>query len=249
MVLFLLFGLDKYTEISYNFSVLVKKGGDFLRKKLDNIINDFSVRYIDECFDTLMAYEKIIFIGEQNNGYITIKDITKNNISREYIRILKNKGAIVQVDRGIYILKGTVPDDFYIFQTRYPKTIFSHFTALYFYNITEEFPYYFDVTCDRNYNVKSIKTNNIFYVEKSLVNLGIIQIKTKYGNIVNAYDIERTICDVIRNDNRLDYEQVVKCLKKVFSSNDIKVDMHKLTDYSKKLKCYDKVMRVIKYYE
>lgn len=220
-----------------------------MKEKINREAFDFKERFIDEYFDSLMAYEKILLIGEKNNGYITSKDITKNNISREYIRLLKNKGAIEQVDRGIYILKGVVPDDFYIFQTRYPKTVFSHFTALYFYNLTEEFPYRFDITCSRDYNVKSIKTNNIFYVDKSILNLGMVQIKTKYGNIVNSYDLERTICDFIRSDNRMDEEQVIKCMKNIFVNKKIKIDMYKLSDYSKKLNCYDKVMGVLRYYE
>lgn len=210
-------------------------------------IEDFKKQYSDEFFDSLMAYEKIILIGEENFGYITAKEITQNNISREYIRILEKKGAIEKVDRGIYILKGTIPDDFYIFQLRYPKTIFSHFTALYFYDLTEEFPYIFDVTCDRAYNVKSIKGNNIFYVDKKMLELGKIKIKTKYGNMVNTYDLERTICDIIRCNNRMDEEQVIKTLRKIFSNK--KVDMHKLSDYSKKLNCHDKVIEVVRYYD
>ncbi len=214
---------------------------------VNNNIESFKRAYSDEYFDSLMTYEKIILIGKENNGYITSKDVTKNNISRQYIKLLENKGAIEKVDRGIYVLKGVAPDDFFVFQLRYPKTIFSHFSALYLYNLTEEFPYKFDITCSNSYNVKGIKDNNVFYVNKDVLDLGKIEIKTKYKNKVNVYDIERTICDIIRCDNRMDEEQLIKTLKSVFSSKI--VNMHKLSQYSKKLNCHDKVMKIVRYYD
>lgn len=109
----------------------------YCEKNVEKTIKNFKEQYVNEYFETLMSYEKIILIGERNNGYVTTKEITENNISREYLRILEKKGAIERVSRGIYILKNVVPDNFYIFQLRYPKTIFSHFTALYFHNMTE----------------------------------------------------------------------------------------------------------------
>ncbi len=214
---------------------------------VNNNIESFKRAYSDGHFDSLMTYEKIILIGKENNGYITSKDVTKNNISRQYIKLLENKGAIEKVDRGIYVLKGVAPDDFFVFQLRYPKTIFSHFSALYLYNLTEEFPYKFDITCNNSYNVKGIKDNNVFYVNKDVLDLGKIEIKTKYKNKVNVYDIERTICDIIRCDNRMDEEQLIKTLKSVFSSKI--VNMHKLSQYSKKLNCHDKVMKIVRYYD
>ena len=80
-----------------------------------------------------------------------------------------------------------------------------------------------------------------------MLDLGKIEIKTKYKNKVNVYDIERTICDVIRCDNRMDEEQLIKTLKSVFSSKI--VNMHKLSQYSKKLNCHDKVMKIVRYYD
>lgn len=219
-----------------------------MNKNVEESIELFKERYSEEYFDTLMAYEKIIIIGKKNNGYITTKEVSKNNISREYIRILEEKGAIEKVDRGIYILKNVIPDDFYIFQLKYPKTIFSHFTALYFHNMTEEFPYKYDITCSRNYNVKAIKHNNIFYIDKELLDLGKIQIKTKYGNIINTYNLERTICDIVRCKNRLDEEQFLKSLRNMIVHGKIKIDIHKLSDYSKKLKCHNKLMEMMRYY-
>ena len=219
-----------------------------MNKKVNEAIINFQEKYTNEFFNSLMAYEKIILIGKSNNGYITSKEVTKKKISREYIRLLEKKGAIEKVSRGIYILKNVIPDDFYIFQLRYPKTIFSHMTALYLYNLTEEIPYVFDITCVRNYNVKTMNENNIYYIDKSFLELGKTTVKTNYGNLVYVYNLERTICDIIKNSNRLDEEQVLKSLKKIIKNSNIKIDMLKLTDYSKKLKCHEKVMNSLRYY-
>ena len=44
-------------------------------------------------------------------------------------------------------------DEYYIFQLKYPKTIFSYNTALYFYEMTERTPIKMDVSISKNYNI------------------------------------------------------------------------------------------------
>lgn len=216
-------------------------------KDVDYVISAFRENFSDEYFNSVVSFEKIIILGKENNGYITTKEVTKQHINREYIRLLTKNGVLERVERGIYILRGTIPDDFYIFQLRYPKTIFSHTTALYFHNLTEIFPSKFDITCSRSYNVKNIKDNNLFYVDNKFLDLGRIKIKTKFGNVVYTYDIERTICDLIRCNSRMDEENFIKSIKRIVESG--MVDMNKLSLYSKKLKCHDKVIKVVRYYD
>ena len=58
--------------------------------------------------------------------------------------------------------------------------------------------------------------------------------RTPAGNDVPAYDLERTICDVIRSRNKLGTETFLTALK-LYAANP-KKDLNKLNSYSKKMR-------------
>ena len=149
-----------------------------------------------------------------NNGYVTSKQVTELGIHRMYLNMMVEEGLIDRVKKGIYLDKDFIEDIFYTFQLKYPKTIFSRFTALYFYNLTEIYPSTFDITVNENYHTEDLNVNhNVVKCKKDNLNLGLTQIITSLGNKINIYDRERCICDIIRFKNRLDLEQVKKSVK------------------------------------
>ena len=184
-----------------------------------------------------------------NNGYVTSKQVTELGIHRMYLNMMVEEGWIDRVKKGIYLDKDFVEDIFYTFQLKYPKTIFSRFTALYFYNLTEIYPSTFDITVNENYHTEDLNVNhNVVKCKKDNLNLGLTQIITSLGNKINIYDRERCICDIIRFKNRLDLEQVKKSVKMYVKDNN--KDLNKLSEYSKKLNIYNEVMEFIgMYYE
>ena len=115
---------------------------------------------------------------------------------------------IERISRGIYILPDIFEDNYYTLGQKYKN-------ALYFYGLTEEFPHEYTVTIPREYHVAELnKKCNVFYVPNDFYELGLIETKTPSGNIVKAYDIEKCICDIIKDRRRMDLEQVKKVIKK-----------------------------------
>ncbi|KAF0092364.1 MAG: putative transcriptional regulator [Fusobacteria bacterium] len=186
----------------------------------------------------------IIELMKANRGYITSRILQHLGISREYLSQLVKGNLIERVDRGIYALVNTFDDSYFIFQLKYKKVIFSHMNALYFHNLTEEFPSSFTVTVLKTYHVENIsKMHNVFSVNEDLFNLGVIEINTPNGNMVRAYDIERCICDIIRSEKRMDFDQVKKSVRAYTRRNDR--DMDKLSKYAEKMGIKNKVMRFV----
>ena len=182
-----------------------------------------------------------------NGGYITSKSLTDLGIHRMYLKIMLDKHMIEKVNRGIYISNKTLEDSFFTFQLRYPKVIFSRFTALYFYGLTEIIPYNFDLTMDNNYHVDKInKNHNIIRCKKELLNLGLTEVETPYGHKAKAYDRERCICDIIKYKNKLDLEQVKKSVKMYLK--DKNKDLIKLSEYSKIMGINKEVMDFVGMY-
>ena len=136
----------------------------------------------------------------------------------------------------------TILDDYY--QAKYKKAIFSHMNALYFYGMTEEFPYNYTVTVPQSYHVDTVNEKcNVFYVSDDMLELGMCKVKTPNGGIVRAYDIERSICDIIKYKNRMDLEQVKKAIRQYMKNKN--KDMNKLSEYSKKMGINEQVMEMV----
>lgn len=188
-------------------------------------------------------------IMSTNNGTLSTRMIEPLNISRQYISIMEKNNEIEKISRGIYLSPTTFEDSYFLFQQKYKKAIFSHMNALYFYGMTEEFPYNYTVTVPQRYHVNMVNEKcNVFYVSDDIYELGLTEILTPNGNKVKAYDKERCICDIIRSKGRMDSEQVKKTIKQYAKSKD--KNIAKLSNYAKKMGISEKVIEMVGvYYE
>lgn len=180
-------------------------------------------------------------ILEKNNGIIKTEDLKEENIARHYLKILQEKGEIIKLDRGIYARPDVWEDEMYILQAKYKKSIFSHETALFLHELTDRTPIYYRVTIPNNYNPKNLKYENVKlnYSVNELLEIGVIEVKTSYGNYVRCYDKEKTICDIIRNKENENIEVVTDALKMYVSRRD--KDLQLLMKYATVLKIEKKV--------
>jgi len=213
------------------------------KKEINKYIKD-SKKKLENNFSNITKIKQLI---NKNKGYITTKEIDKNKIGRDYLKKMVTTGYIINVSRGIYIDANTIEDPFYTFQLQNPKTVFSHFTALAFHENTELISNNYDVTCINNIYSVNFKDHNIFYVKKEWYNIGIKEIIDNYGYKIKIYDLERSICDIIRSQKRLDIEQVKKSIRLYVSRKD--KNLTNLTTYSKKMGIYDEVIKFVSMYE
>ena len=195
---------------------------------------------IDE-FVNKSNIEIIQKLMEENNGYITAKELEDFDISRSYLSIMVQKGMIEKVSKGIYIDSAKIEDVYYVLSISTPKIIYSHMTALYFHNLSIKAPDgSFDITVTKKYNNSKLKKHNVFYVDDKFYNIGVIEIDTPQGNKVKAYDIERCICDIIRSKKRMDIEHVKYAIKEYLKRKDN--DLVKLSKYADMFGIKEEVM-------
>ena len=214
---------------------------------MSNVIKELSIKYPNN--QTKIFIDTIKQIMDTNNGMLSTRMIEPLNISRQYLSIMENNNEIEKVSRGIYLSPSAFVDSYFSFQQKYKKAIFSHMNALYFYGMTEEFPYNYTVTVPQNYHVDTVNEKcNVFYVSDDIYEIGVVEVETPSGNKVRAYDKERCICDIIRSKGRMDTEQVKKSIKQYIQSKDKNVA--KLSDYAKRMGISEKVMEMVGiYYE
>ena len=89
---------------------------------------------------------------------------------------------------------------------------------------------------NKYFNYK-LQNHNVFYSNKDYLHLGLVKTKTPNGNIVQAYDKERCICDIIKSSNRMDIDLVKKSVKEYLKRKDKKC-CSELSWGSKELLCF-----------
>ena len=184
---------------------------------------------------------KLIDIIKNNGGYITAKEIERKNINRYHLMLLLKEGQIIRISRGYYSLKNGFADNFYIMLSKSKRSVFSDATALYLHDLSDRNPSIYDITIPYGYgnSYKDEKNVNLHYVKKELLDLGVIEMESPFGMKVRVYDVERTICDIVKNKNRMDSEIFTRALQR-YSKLKSK-DLNKLMRYAKKLKVDKKV--------
>lgn len=195
----------------------------------------------------MKSYEKIVNFVNKKNNVITTKEFKDAKIGFYYINKLIEDNYISRIGNGLYGKTDSFEDEYFIIQNRYKNAIFSYNTALFFLNKTEVTPNIIDITIPNDYNVSSIKTKQIrvHYASRENIKLGVIKLKSPFGNTIKSYNLERTICDIVKNKNKcgLDIEQRNKVIRKAFSDNEI--DGAMTMQYAKELKCEKKIKAIM----
>jgi len=116
---------------------------------------------------------------------------------------------------GVYALSEEFSDEMYVLSLRSDFFVFSHETALFLHGLAERAPLRYSVTIPANRSVSPIFRREVqcFYIHPALFSLGMTKKETGFGHSVPCYDLERTICDLVRSRNRLEAETVFQALK------------------------------------
>lgn len=132
------------------------------------------------------------------------QDVISEGFSRSTLKQAVDKGLIIRWGVGSYSLSGVAPEDYFEIQRRHPCFIFSNETALYLHELTDvAFPRY-SITVPTGYNIKANKRFKAYYSKKEIHSLGIEKMKSPFGNTIYVYNIDKSICDVIKNENRIE---------------------------------------------
>ena len=175
--------------------------------------------------------EKIIKIANDNNGYVTTKQVKDANINTVELTRLVEQNKLERITRGYYAITNSFCDDYYKYQLKSKNCIFSHSTAL-----------YFDMTVPVGYSGSLSKDKNVtlHYVKKEFLELGLTTVESPFGMKLRTYDLERTICDIVKYRNHMDKEIFTKALKRYSKLK--QKDLLKLMKYAKKLNIDKKVI-------
>ena len=179
---------------------------------------------------------ELAVIAKTHGGIIETKIAAQHGISKAMLYKLCKDDKIHRIVKGQYIFPDDMQDELLSISNRSERIVFSHETALYLHGISDRTPFEHTVTapsgCIPSAAIKS--ECKVYYIKPELIELGKTILKTPAGNNVPAYDLERTICDIIRSRNKLGTETFLAALKQ-YAANQ-KKDLNKLNSYAKKMR-------------
>jgi len=181
-----------------------------------------------------MLYELI-----QKEGSITSKNATCLGYERIYLTMLEKEGKIYKIARGVYSCnKQEKINPYYEFQKNNTKIIYSCFTALYLLGFYNQKPDKLQISVPQGYNASRYHDVEVFYNNDTNYGVGTTYVDIEDNKIL-VYNLERSICEIIKEHNRFDSRDYNKLINYYFNKDDL--NYPKLLEYSKILKVSKKV--------
>lgn len=174
-------------------------------------------------------------IAVQNGGIIDNKTAGAHDIPRWVLAKLCSNGRLQRVARGQYIFPDELQDELLSIGRRSANLIFSHETALFLHGISDRVPFEHTVTVPSNRVPSKVILSEckVYYIKPELFEMGKTALATPAGNMVSAYDLERTICDIIRSRSKVGTETFLAALKAYAASP--KKNLNLLDSYAKQM--------------
>lgn len=135
-----------------------------------------------------------------NHGILRTADVIAAGISKEYFYQYAKAYGLEKIAHGIYASADAWLDEMYLLQLQFSKVIFSYETALYLHDLSEMEPVPLSVTVAAGYNPAGLIKRGIkvYKVKPEWYELGVCKKKSSVGHLLRVYDMERTVCDIIR---------------------------------------------------
>ena len=172
---------------------------------------------------------------EKGNGYLRTSQVLERGISKPTLANYVRKRNMERVAHGVYLAEDAWLDELYVLYLSNSRIIFSHETALMLLGLMEREPNKTSVTVQAGYNSTHLRKKGVqvYQVKADIYEIGVTEVQTSFGNTVRAYDMERTICDILRYKDTIDVQIFQYAMKEYMGS--VNKNLNHLMTYAKKL--------------
>lgn len=181
------------------------------------------------------------------NYIMTTAQLNAEKLQYRDIQRMLEAGVIEKVKRGYYHwVEGYGSSEVTLINRLFPDAVLCMETALFYYRYSDRNPSEWNITIDKN--TSRNRTNidypfvKVYRVEPALVTLGETTGKIDFID-VRIYDRDRTVCDVLRNMNKMDKEIFNKAIQGYVK--DSKKNIPNLMEYAKVLRVQKRVKELI----
>mgnify|MGYP000850250820 FL=1 len=178
----------------------------------------------------------------KRGGVLKTSELNAIGFSSRKIRKLLDDNLIRKIKYGYYeIANNTFPDEVVIARI-FPQAVIFLESALLHYGYTDRIPQEWQIAVDRDSEKSQFKLNypiiKPFYMESKFLEVGQDKIK-KEGISIKIFDRDRTICDVLRYENKLEREVFNNAIQRYIK--DPNKNVRRLFEYAELFKVKKKV--------
>lgn len=186
-------------------------------------------------------------IFRQHNFVMTTAELKSVRLYYADIQRLMEEGLIEKVKRGYYHwIDEFNGSEVVIINRLFSDAVLCMETALFYYRYSDRNPAEWNLAIDKNVSRQRTKIDYPFIkayrIEPSLLPIGELKGEIDYIE-VRIYDRDRTICDVLRNMNKMDKEIFNKAIQNYVK--DPKKNIPNLMRYAKELRVLKRVKDLI----
>jgi len=176
---------------------------------------------------------KIDEIITAHGGFVTRKDLT----SSQYHRLLSEvaKGTVVRFRRGVFALLSALANTMYDIDKIVPNGVLCNFSAWAHYGLTTQIPLSICIAIEQKRKVKLpyYPPIALYYQSKEQLSLGRTR-TTINGYEVSIFDIERSVCDALKNRNKIGMDICAEIINNYLARKDR--NLNRLAEYAKQLR-------------
>lgn len=172
----------------------------------------------------------------ENEGKLNVKDALREGVSKEAIDAWIKEGALHKLSPGFYLTPEAALDEMFLIRVYSNDAVYSHETALFLHKLWDTKLAKWVVTAPAGSSAIHLRAMGVtvHFMKKDLFKLGMIPVKTVFGRTVFTYNLERTICDILRSQNDMSSAVVDEAVKRYAARED--KDLAQLVSYAKQFR-------------
>lgn len=182
----------------------------------------------------------------EHGGILKTSELNELGLSSRQINGLIEDNVIVRIKRGFYELANHFTREEVIISRFFPEAVIFLESALMHYGYTDRIPSAWQIAVNRYSKTTQYEIDYPFvepyYLEPKFLEIGVNIINVDGVN-VRIYDRDRTICDVLRYERKLEEEVFIQAIKTYI--NDSKKNVRNLFEYAEIFNIKNKVQTYI----
>lgn len=179
-------------------------------------------------------------------GVLKTSELKELGFSSRQINKLLEEGMISRIKYGFYELTDYIPKEEVIIARLFPKAVIFLESAMMHYGYTDRIPLAWQIAVDRYSKTTQYDIDypliKPYYLKPKFIDIGIDTIQVD-GVEVRIYDRDRTICDALRYEKKLEEEVFTNAIKRYIK--DPEKNVRNLFEYAKVFNIKNKVQTYI----
>ena len=194
----------------------------------------------------MILVDKIQKEFKKHGGVLKTSELNDLGLSSRQIKKIVDDGMIFRIKRGFYEIIDEMPREEVIIARLFPHAVIFLESAMMHYGYTDRIPSAWQIAVNRYSKTTQYEIDypqiEPYYLEPKFIEVGVDVIQNE-GVKIRIYNRDRTICDVLRYEKKLEKEVFNNSIKRY--TQDKKKNVRRLFEYAEIFNIKNKVQTYI----